>query len=129
MYKYPYGDQFVYYNSSLGYPLEKVDFYIPDQATFTYNEASDTWQYTPRYNYGLNGIINENSASAKFSYPGKYRMRVTRTLIDLVYGDAKNVKLGLRLPFGVTQNAPFMSVLNGEDLKLVVKYTEKNEGE
>ena len=129
MYKYPYGDQFVYYNSSLGYPLEKVDFYIPDQATFTYNEASDTWQYTPRYNYGLNGIINENSASAKFSYPGKYRMRVTRTLIDMVYGDAKNVKLGLRLPFGVTQNAPFMSVLNGEDLKLVVKYTEKNEGE
>ena len=48
----------------------------------------------------------------------------------MVYGDAKNVKLGcLCLPSGVTQNAPFMSVLNGEDLKLVVKYTEKNEGE
>lgn len=54
-------------------------------------------------------------------------MRVTRTLIDAVYGDQKPVKVGLRLPFDVPQDAPNMSVLDGQNLRLVVKYTKKKE--
>ena len=83
--------------------------------------------YTPQYNYGLNGIINQNSESTKFEGPGIYRMHVTRTLIDVVYGGAENVKLGLRLPLGVTQISPFMSILDGRNLELKIKYTKLKE--
>ncbi|MDD4819334.1 MAG: DUF4270 family protein [Flavobacteriales bacterium] len=123
MYRYPYGYQFIYYSTSLGYPMQKVGYYLPDEATFTESTSTGQWIFTPRYNYGLNGIINENSELATFSRPGKYRMRVTRTLIDLLYNTEKKVKLGLRLPMGTTQRAPFMSVLDGTNLKLNVKYT------
>lgn len=121
-YMYPYSDQFIYWDDQTGYPTREVSFYIPDEAAF--EEEDGQWYYVPRSNYGLNGIINENS-SATFSKPGKYRMRVTRTLIDAVYGNGKPVKVGLRLPLGVTEKAPNVSVLNGENLRLVVKYSKK----
>ena len=123
MYRYPYGYQFIYYSQSLGYSMQKVNYYLPDEAIYTESSTTGQWVFTPRYNYGLNGIINENSELATFERPGKYRMRVTRTLIDLLYGTEKKVKLGLRLPMGVTQRAPFMSVLDGSSLKLNIKYT------
>ena len=125
MYKYPYADQFIYWNSETGYPSREVDFYIPDQAAF--EEIDGNWYFVNRSNYGLNGIINENASTDKFARPGKYKMRVTRTLIDAVYGDQKPVKVGLRLPFDVPQDAPNMSVLDGQNLRLVVKYTKKRE--
>jgi hypothetical protein len=123
MYRHPYGYQFIYFNDTYGYPTQKVDYYLPDEAIFT-ESATGGWLYTPQYNYGLNGIINQNSESTKFESPGIYRMHVTRTLIDMVYGDAENVKLGLRLPLGVTQISPFMSILDGRNLELKIKYTK-----
>lgn len=126
MYRHPYGYQFIYFNDKYGYPVQKVDYYLPDEAIFT-ESAAGGWLYTPQYNYGLNGIINQNSESTKFEGPGIYRMHVTRTLIDVVYGGAENVKLGLRLPLGVTQISPFMSILDGRNLELKIKYTKLKE--
>lgn len=125
MYMYPYSDQFIFWDDETGYPTREVSFYIPDEAAF--EEEDGEWYYVPRTNYGLNGIINQNSTDATFAKPGKYRMRVTRTLIDAVYGNGKPVKVGLRLPLGVTEKAPNISVLNGENLRLIVKYTKKKE--
>ena len=73
-------------------------------------------------------MINENSTASEFANPGKYRMRVTRTLIDAVYGENGGpVRVGLRLPMGAAQKAPNLSVLNGENLRLIVKYTKKKD--
>lgn len=123
MYMYPYSDQFIYWDAATGYPTREVSFYIPDEAAF--EDEDGQWYYVPRTNYGLNGIVNENSTESTFSKPGKYRMRVTRTLIDAVYGNGKPVKVGLRLPMGVTEKAPNVSILDGENLRLVVKYSKK----
>lgn len=126
MYVYPHADQFVYWDPGTGMPTKKVDFYLPDEATFS--EEDGEWYYSPRSMYGLNGVINENSASSEFANPGKYRMRVTRTLIDAVYGENSGpVRVGLRLPMGAAQKAPNLSVLNGENLRLIVKYTKKKD--
>lgn len=127
MYMYPYSDQFIYWDPETGYPTREVSFYIPDEAAFEKEDGQ--WYYVPRTNYGLNGIVNENSTEATFAKPGKYRMRVTRTLIDAVYGNGKPVKVGLRLPMGVTEKAPNVSILSGENLRLVVKYTKKKTGQ
>lgn len=124
MYVYPYSDQFVYWDSETGLPTRQVDFYLPDQATFAQEDGE--WYFSPREGYGLNGVINENSTASDFVSPGRYRMRVTRTLIDAVYGENGGpVKVGLRFPMGAAQKAPNLSVLNGENLRLVVKYTKK----
>ena len=127
MYIYPYSDQFIYWDAETGMPTRKVEFYLPDQATFS--QENGDWYFSPRSIYGLNGVINENSSASVFSTPGKYRMRVTRTLIDAVYGEdgGKPVRVGLRFPMGSAQKAPNMSVLSGENLRLVVKYTKKKD--
>ena len=126
MYVYPYADQFVFWDPETGIPTKKVDFYLPDEATFSEEEGE--WYYSPRSIYGLNGVINENSTASEFANPGKYRMRVTRTLIDAVYGENSGpVRVGLRLPMGAAQKAPNMSVLSVENLRLVVKYTKKKD--
>ena len=126
MYVYPYADQFVFWDPETGIPTKKVDFYLPDEATFSEEEGE--WYYSPRSIYGLNGVINENSTASEFANPGKYRMRVTRTLIDAVYGENGGpVRVGLRLPMGAAQKAPNLSVLNGENLRLIVKYTKKKD--
>ena len=126
MYVYPHADQFVFWDPETGIPTKKVDFYLPDEATFSQEEGE--WYYSPRSIYGLNGVINENSTASEFANPGKYRMRVTRTLIDAVYGENGGpVRVGLRLPMGAAQKAPNLSVLNGENLRLIVKYTKKKD--
>ena len=126
MYVYPHADQFVFWDPETGIPTKKVDFYLPDEATFSQEEGE--WYYSPRSIYGLNGVINENSTASEFANPGKYRMRVTRTLIDAVYGENSGpVRVGLRLPMGAAQKAPNLSVLNGENLRLIVKYTKKKD--
>lgn len=123
MYRHPYGYQFIYFDDNYGYPIQKVDYFLPDEAIFV-ESADGGWLYSPQYDYGINGIINQNSEDTKFVKPGTYRMHVTRTLIDVVYGNAKNVKLGLRLPLGVTEISPFMSILDGSNLELKIKYTK-----
>ena len=124
MYIYPYSNQFVYWDSETGLPTRQVDFYLPDQATFAQEDGQ--WYFSPRDGYGLNGVVNENSTASTFVTPGRYRMRVTRTLIDAVYGENGGpVRVGLRFPMGAAQKAPNLSVLNGDNLRLVVKYTKK----
>ena len=128
LYKYKYRNQFIYYNASLGYPQTMVQFYTPDYGGYYYNQYTGSYSFSRTQAYGWNGIVNQNesTSSGKFITPSKYKMMVTALLSEMVYNEGLEEinRIGMRLPFGVTERVPYRSVIDASDLQLEIYYTK-----